>query len=135
MNDLPGYAVFFFPNALEALGDAIKPYIQDGPAGPHVPCSEVDTGGAFVELTLQGKVPDGRNVALELMVPSSMVRMIVSARTDGSFGFTPRLPAAASLQTEPEAAAEAPPAAALPAPEAADAPASAGDAGTADTPA
>jgi len=87
MNDAAGYAVFFFAPALEALGEAIKPYLQDGPAGPHVPCIEVDTAGAFVELTLEGRTQDGREVALELMVPGNMVRMIVSARSDGEFGF------------------------------------------------
>ena len=87
MNESAGYAVFFFAPALEALGDAIKPYLQDGPAGPHVPCREVDTGGAFIELTLEGRTPDGREGQLELMVPGNMVRMIVSARSDGEFGF------------------------------------------------
>ena len=90
MNDSAGYAVFFFAPALEALGDAIKPYLQDGPAGPHVPCREVDTGGAFVEMTLQGQAPDGRPIALELMVPGNMVRMIVSAHSDNEFGFYDR---------------------------------------------
>ena len=87
MNDSAGYAVFFFPPALEALGDAIKPYLQDGPAGVHVPCREIDTGGAFIEMTLQGRTKDGHDISLELMVPGAMVRMIVSARSDGEFGF------------------------------------------------
>ncbi|WP_374607227.1 hypothetical protein [Thermomonas sp.] len=87
MNESAGYAVFFFPPALEALGDAIKPYLQDGPAGPHVPCREVDTGGAFIEMTLEGRTVDGRAIALELMVPGNMVRMIVSAHSDEEFGF------------------------------------------------
>lgn len=90
MNDSAGYAVFFFPPALEVLGDAIKPYLQDGPAGVHVPCREVDTGGAFIEMTLQGRTNDGRDIALELMVPGNMVRMIVSARSDAVFGFHDR---------------------------------------------
>lgn len=90
MNDSNGYAVFFFAPALEALGDAIKPYLQDGPVGPHVPCREVDTGGAFIEMTLQGQTPDGRPIALELMVPGNMVRMIVSAHSDNEFGFYDR---------------------------------------------
>ncbi|HSD16500.1 MAG TPA: hypothetical protein VLC71_04455 [Thermomonas sp.] len=87
MNESAGYAVFFFAPALEALGDAIKPYLQDGPAGPHVPCREVDTGGAFIEMTLEGRTADGRAIALELMVPGNMVRMIVSAHSDEEFGF------------------------------------------------
>ena len=98
MNDSAGYAVFFFAPALEALGDAIKPYLQDGPAGPHVPCREVDTGGAFIEMTLQGQSPDGRPIALELMVPGNMVRMIVSAHSDNEFGFYDRNRAQAMLE-------------------------------------
>lgn len=90
MNDSPGYAVFFFAPALEALGEAIKPYLQDGPAGPHVSCHEIDTGGAFIEMTLRGRAPDGRDVELELMVPGNMVRMIVSAHSDNDFGFYDR---------------------------------------------
>ena len=39
MNESDGYAVFFFPQALEALGEAIKPYLLDGPAGAHVLCT------------------------------------------------------------------------------------------------
>lgn len=84
-----GYAVFFFPQALEALGDAIKPYLQDGPAGPHVVCNGIDTGGSLIEMTLKGTTNDGQQVDLELMVPSGMVRMIVSAHSDEMFGFGP----------------------------------------------
>ena len=111
MNESAGYAVFFFPPALEALGDAIKPYLQDGPAGPHVPCREIDTAGAFIELTLEGRTADGRDIVLELMVPGNMVRMIVSARSDGEFGFQSRSkPAAVSAAPAPavETATEAP---------------------------
>ncbi len=94
MNDSAGYAVFFFPPAIEALGDAIKPYLQDGPAGVHVPCREIDTGGAFIEMTLQGRTDDGQDISLELMVPGAMVRMIVSARSNAEFGFYDRSRAA-----------------------------------------
>lgn len=87
-----GYAVFFFPQALEALGEAVKPYLIDGPAGLHVLCREIDTGGALIEMTLDGQSTDGRPVQIDLMVPQSMVRMVVSARDDGLFGFVPRTP-------------------------------------------
>src|SRR5690606_24008546 len=92
MNGNSGYAVFFFPQALEALGEAIKPYLQDSPAGPHVLCREIDTGGALIEMSLEGVTADGRTVQLDLMVPGSMVRMIVSSQADGDFGFGPRTP-------------------------------------------
>lgn len=115
MNDSSGYAVFFFPQALEVLGTAIKPYLQDGPAGVHVLCHEIDTGGALIEMTIEGRSPDGKVVSLELMVPTSMVRMIVSLHGDGTtFGFSPREglpgtalptvgPTAMPAQAEPQA--------------------------------
>ena len=89
MNGTHGYAVFLFPQAIEALGEAVAPFLQDGPAGPHIGCHAVDTGGAFIEMTLEGRGPDGREVALELMIPTQMVRMIVSTHSDGLFGFGP----------------------------------------------
>jgi hypothetical protein len=87
MNDTSGYAVFFFPQALDVLGDPIRPFLQDGPAGPHVACATIDTGGAFIEMTIEGRTPEGREVSLELMVPSSMVRMVVSTQSEAMFGF------------------------------------------------
>ena len=134
MNDSNGYAVFFFPQALEALGEAIKPYLQDGPTGPHVLCNEIDTAGALVEMTLLGNAPDGKRLALELMVPSGMVRMIVSTHSDELFGFgphafgtpAPALPAVGPTAQPADAPPEALPAAA-PAAAAAD-DAAAGDA-------
>jgi len=103
MNESNGYAVFFFPQALEVLDEAIKPYLQDGPAGAHVLCNEIDTGGALIEMTLRGRTADGKELALELMVPSSMVRMVVSTHSDGTFGFGPH------VATKPEAEPALPP--------------------------
>lgn len=91
MSDNNGYAVFFYPKALEALGDGIKPYLQDGMAGVHIVCREVDTGGALVKMILDARTTAGDTIALELLVPTSMVLMIVSARTDEAFGFGPRI--------------------------------------------
>ena len=117
MNEVEGYAVFFFPQALEALGDAIKPYLHEGPMGEHVLCNEVDTAGALIEMTIQAQTTDGRATTLELMVPTSMVKMIVSARSDSAFGFGPRM-TSAQMATLPPVAGDAPepsePAKALP---------------------
>ncbi len=93
LDETQGYAVFLYPQALEALGAAIRPYMQDGPSGPHVLCNAIDTGGALIEMTIEGRTPDGQPIAVELMIPSNMVRMIVSARSDGVFGFGPRVSA------------------------------------------
>lgn len=126
MNEANGYAVFFFPHAIEALGEAIKPYLQDGPAGEHVLCNEIDTSGQLLEMTMRGTNDAGAALALELMVPTSMVRMIVSSQSDEMFGFGPRMkidampalppvgptgePATASPAALPEGGADAVPA-------------------------
>ena len=99
MGDNNGYAVFFYPKALEALGDGIKPYLQDGAAGVHIVCREVDTGGALVKMTLDARTTAGDTIELELLVPTSMVLMIVSARTDEAFGFGPRIAVEAARPT------------------------------------
>lgn len=120
MNETNGYAVFFYPQALEVLGEAIRPYLQESPAGAHVLCNEIDTGGALVEMSLHGRDSQDRDVELELMVPVSMVRMVVSTRSDETFGFGPHVaakpePVVATGTAEPAAAPAEP---AAPAPEA-----------------
>ena len=109
MNASEGYVVYFFPQALEALGDAIKPYLREGPGGEHVLCHEIDTAGALLEMTIEAESNDGRTVALELMVPQSMVKMVVSAHSEAGFGFSPRV-APALMASLPPVSAKAPPA-------------------------
>ena len=103
MDDKTGFAVFFFPQALEALGDAIKPYLMEGPAGPHLVCREVDTAGGLIEFTVDAQTTAGEAVQLEIMLPANMVRMIISARSDETFGFGPRamLPVAVPTEAAP----------------------------------
>ncbi len=95
-----GYAVFFHPQALEALGDPIKPYLQDSDSGGvHLVCQEIDTAGAFVEMTMAGRTAEGREVTLDLLIPTAMVRMIVSSQEAGRFGFRPHAPQPAEPAT------------------------------------
>lgn len=98
MTDRNGYAVYFFPQALEALGEAIKPYLQDGPSGTHLRCREIDTSGSLIEMRLDGSssgAPAVEGGFAELMVPTAMVRMIVTLRGDELFGFGLRPPESA----------------------------------------
>ena len=100
MEDQDGYAVYFFPPALEALGEAIKPFLLQGPTGDHVLCQRIDTAGALIGMHLYGRDGAGRIVQVELMVPSNMVRMIVSARSDEAFGFGPRTAFAPTVRAD-----------------------------------
>ena len=81
------YAVFLFPQAMEALGAVIKPYVTDAAAEPHIVCSEVDTAGAFFQLTVPGQDQHGKEIDAELMLPSQFVKLIVSIHNDRGFGF------------------------------------------------
>jgi hypothetical protein len=108
MNESEGFVVYFFPQALEALGDAIKPYLREGPGGEHVLCHEVDTAGSLIEMTIEALAADGHSISLELMVPQAMVKMIVSARSEAGFGFSPRV-APALMASLPPVAGDAPP--------------------------
>lgn len=115
MNEPHGYFVFFHPQALEALGAPIQPYLLGEGDNQHILCREIDTAGALIAMTLAGQTQDGKTVQIQLMVPGAMVRMIVSAQGDEQFGFQPRpgigLPAqlppagptAAPVQAEPQA--------------------------------
>lgn len=81
------YAVFFFPQALEALGEPIKPYLVDGPGGTHIVCAEVDTSGPLFGMTLAGKNDRGLSGELEIMVPHAMIRLVMSVHSEHGIGF------------------------------------------------
>ena len=84
----PNYAVYFHPNALDALGEAIKPYLTPGANGEHIVCTDLDTGGALCEMTVETKSPEGKITRTEVMVPVGMIRLVLSV--DGNedpFGF------------------------------------------------
>ena len=107
--EMSGYAVFLYPQALAMLGEAIKPYLRDDDRGPHLVCSAIDTGGALIEMTLEGRTDTGDAVSVEVMIPVNMVRMIVSARSDAAFGFGPRVPAEVVTALPPQPLASASP--------------------------
>jgi hypothetical protein len=88
MSELHTYCVFFHPQALDVLGDAITPYLTDGPHGKFIQCKEIDTGGAFCEMQIVGTSTEGKPLDVELMVPTGMIRLVIStAAAEVDFGF------------------------------------------------
>lgn len=88
MPELHTYAVYFHPQALDVLGEAIKPYLTESPAGQHILCKEIDTGGAFCELTLTSAPTSEKPMDVEIMVPTGMIRLVISVRgNEVDFGF------------------------------------------------
>ena len=87
MTETINYAVFLFPQAVEALGDPIKPYLRDKPGGAHIVCSEIDASGALFGMTLLGKGPQGQQLELEIMLPASMIKLVMSMHGEHEIGF------------------------------------------------
>ncbi len=87
MTDSINYAVFLFPQAMEALGDAIKPYLRDGAGGAHIVCSEVDASGPLFGMTLVGAGPNKERLELEIMLPVSMIKLVMSMHGEHDIGF------------------------------------------------
>jgi hypothetical protein len=87
MADAIHYAVFLFPQAVEALGAPIKPHLRDETGNAYIVCSEIDASGALFELTLSGNGPKGEDLRLEIMLPVSMVKLVMSMRSEHEIGF------------------------------------------------
>jgi hypothetical protein len=88
MSEQHTYCVFFHPQALDVLGEAVSPYLSEGPAGKFLLCREIDTGGNFCEMELVGTGADGKPLDVELMIPTGMIRLIIStSNAEIEFGF------------------------------------------------
>ena len=82
------YAVYFHTQSLDVLGDAIKPYLTDAPEGKHLRCKEIDSAGGFFEVALAGTGADGKPMDVDILVPASMVRLVLSVSGgEIDFGF------------------------------------------------
>ena len=83
------YAVYFHSPSLDVLGDAVKPYLTDAPEGKHLRCKEIDSAGGFFECELAGAGPDGKPLDVDMLIPSSMIRLVVSlSGSEIDFGFS-----------------------------------------------
>jgi hypothetical protein len=114
MNEVKGYAVFLRPEAVEAMGEALAPYLRESPRGMHLQCEEIDTSGAFVEMLIKRINREGKWTEVELMIPAGAIRMIVSCQSDGTFGFGPRETEPAPLHRLPPVGPTGEPARAAP---------------------
>ena len=67
MPEQRNYAVYFHPQAIDGMGEAIKPYLTESAEGKHVLCHEIDTSGPFCEMTLVKADEKGKPVECEVM--------------------------------------------------------------------
>ena len=83
------YLVYIHVQSLDVLGDAIKAYLTEAPEGKHLRCKEIDSGGGFFQCALAGTDSSGKPLDVDLLVPASMIRLVVSASaSEIEFGFT-----------------------------------------------
>ncbi|MEO8669731.1 MAG: hypothetical protein ABI411_00375 [Tahibacter sp.] len=87
MTETPFYAVYLFPQAAEALGEPMRAHLQDIAGNAHIVCAQIDTSGPFFGMTVLGKDNNGTIVELEIMIPHSMVKLVMSVHNDHDFGF------------------------------------------------
>lgn len=87
MSNPTHYAVFLQPQAIEVLGEPIKPYLRDGAGGPRVVCSEIDASGPLFTMRLLGQGDKGENLELEIMLPVAMVKLVMSMRGEHEIGY------------------------------------------------
>jgi hypothetical protein len=87
MNETRFFAVFLHPQALEVLGETVKPYLRAGPPDVHLLVNEVDTSGPYLNCWLPGQDPQGKEIEIELLIPHGFVRLVMSVRSEQEFGF------------------------------------------------
>lgn len=87
MPDAPKHAVYLFPQALETLGDAVTSFLQDGPHGQHFLCTEIDAGGPLFGMTVMAQGSEGQLVETAIMIPSAMVRLVLSTQPELEIGY------------------------------------------------
>ena len=87
MSDAPKHAVYLFPQALETLGEAVTPFLQEGPHGQHFLCEEIDSGGSLFGMTITTKSAEGALAEIEILIPSAMVRLVLSTQPELDIGY------------------------------------------------
>lgn len=81
------YAVFLHPQAIESLGEPIKPYLRDAAGGPRIVCSKVDASGPLFTMRLLGQGDKGEKLELEIMLPVAAIKLVMSMRGEHEIGY------------------------------------------------
>jgi hypothetical protein len=81
------YAVLLFKEAIEALGEAIKPFLRSGQFGDFIPCQSVETHGPLCTLVIDTRSEGATDLTVELQIPYPMIKLIVGTESEGHAGF------------------------------------------------
>lgn len=73
---------------LAELGDAIKPYLQEGPAGNFIYCAQAVQNGNFIDMTFEPGQADGSVVeGMVVSIPLGFVKFMVTGVKSLPIGF------------------------------------------------
>lgn len=82
------YGVLLFENAWEEIGEALKPYQQEGPIGKYLYCREIVLGHSFVTMTFTSKQVEGKVAnKMSISIPSSFVKFVAEGADKTPMGF------------------------------------------------
>jgi hypothetical protein len=81
------YSVLLFAEAIEVLGDAIKPFLRTGQFGDFIPCQAVETHGPLCTLVVDTRSEGATDLTVELQLPYPMIKLIVGTEAEGHAGF------------------------------------------------
>ena len=71
------YGVLLSEDGWRELGEALKPYQQEGPIGKYLYCKELCCDGSFVKMTVTPEqVGDRIDCVMQISVPGAFVKFI-----------------------------------------------------------
>lgn len=74
---------------LQELGNAIAPYLQEGPIGKFIYCESAVQHGSFIEMVFDPKHTDGSiKTRMVISVPLQFVKFMATAEDTLTIGFT-----------------------------------------------
>lgn len=74
------YGVLLTDQGWDELGEALKPYVQNGPIGKYIYFKELTFTGSFISLTFTpNQVQDRIVTEMQIYIPSHFVKFVASA--------------------------------------------------------
>ncbi len=84
------FGVLLFDAGWKELGEALKPYEQNGPIGKYLYCRNFEVNGPFVELTFSPGQVEGRiKEEMTIWIPTGFIKFVTtaSAANEKAIGF------------------------------------------------
>jgi len=81
------WGVILTDDAINELGEDIKPYLTEGQHGLYLFCKDVDMSQRYLHIVAEYQEPDCEPCELEIYVPHHYVKLIASSTDKNKIGF------------------------------------------------